>query len=286
VALPVFTTVAQVRAARAQVRAGGQRFALVPTMGFLHEGHVALMQEARRHADIVGVSIFVNPTQFGPNEDLSRYPRDLPGDVAKCEAAGVAWVFAPEPAEMYPAEAQTFVEVTQVSQGLCGERRPGHFRGVATVVTQLFAIFRPDVAVFGEKDFQQLQVIRALNRDLHLGVEIVGVPTIREPDGLAKSSRNAYLTPPQRSLAVSLSKGLMEARERYRRGERDAARLKEGVRDALPESVRLDYVELVDSRTLKPITKVQEGVAGRLLVAAFVGTTRLIDNVSLGEESP
>src|SRR4051812_10600275 len=191
-AAKILRTVAEARAFAEDARRRGS-FALVPTMGFLHEGHLSLIREGKKRADLVAVSIFVNPTQFGPKEDLSRYPRDFEGDVKKCESAGASVVFAPEPAEIYPAGFQTHVEVEQVSQGLCGEKRPGHFRGVATVVTKLLAMFRPQLALFGEKDFQQLAVIRTLERDLNLGVEIVGMPTLREADGLAMSSRNAYL---------------------------------------------------------------------------------------------
>lgn len=261
------------------LRTGGRRLALVPTMGFLHEGHLSLMREGRARADVVAASIFVNPTQFGPREDLARYPRDLEGDLAKCASAGVEAVFAPEPGVMYPAGYQTYVEVEGVSQGLCGERRPGHFRGVATIVTQLLGLFRPDVALFGEKDYQQLQVIRALNRDLHLGADIVGMPTVREPDGLALSSRNAYLSAPERTRALALSRGLRAAAALLTGGERSAEALTGAVRRELAGAeLREDYVSLVDAESLAALTRVAPGQRARLLVAAFVGTTRLIDN--------
>jgi pantoate--beta-alanine ligase len=201
------TTAAEAAGFAEATRRAGRRLALVPTMGYLHAGHVSLMVEARARADLVAVSIFVNPSQFGPSEDLARYPRDLPGDLARCAAAGVDVVFHPEASEIYPPGHQTFVEVTELSRGLCGDRRPGHFRGVATVVTQLFALLRPHVAIFGEKDYQQLQVIRRLAHDLHLGVEVVGMPIVREPDGLAMSSRNAYLSAAERSRALALLRG-------------------------------------------------------------------------------
>jgi pantoate--beta-alanine ligase len=242
------------------------------------------MREGRRRADVVAASIFVNPTQFGPKEDLSRYPRDLEGDLAKCASAGAEAVFAPVPAEVYPPGYQTYVEVEQVSQGLCGARRPGHFRGVATVVTKLLCLFKPHVALFGEKDYQQLQVIRALERDLNLGVDIVGMPTVREPDGLAMSSRNAYLSPEERHRALSLSRGLSAARELCRNGTRESSALVGAVRRELEAvGLREDYVELVDATSLTPLSAVTPGHPARMLVAAFAGTTRLIDNQPIGD---
>jgi len=252
------------------------RLALVPTMGFLHEGHLSLMREGVRLAGACAATIFVNPTQFGPKEDLSRYPRDLEGDLAKCESAGVALVYAPEPSTVYPPGYQTYVTVDDVSQGLDGASRPGHFRGVATVVTKLLALFRPDVALFGQKDYQQLQVIKWLAKDLELGVEIVGLPTVREADGLAMSSRNAYLSPEDRQKALGLSRGLFKARDS---NEKDVEKLKGIIRAELKD-VREDYVAVVDAETLKPLERVGDRPA-RALVAAFVGTTRLIDNLGL-----
>ena len=265
-----------------QVRRDGRRLAYVPTMGFLHEGHVSLMREGARRADVVATSIFVNPTQFGPNEDLARYPRDFEGDLAKCASAGVSMVFAPDPGEMYPEGFQTVVDVTEVSQGLCGARRPGHFRGVATVVTKFFAILRPHLAVFGEKDYQQLQVIRTLSRDLALGVDVVGMPTIREPDGLAMSSRNTYLGPDERQRALSLSRGLREAQRLSGAGGTDVGQLVSAIRTELQAAgVREDYVEVVDAHTLKPLARLEAGRPARALVAGFVGKTRLIDNMAI-----
>lgn len=270
----------EVRWFTTDARRRGQRLALVPTMGFLHDGHLSLIREGAKRCDVVAATIFVNPTQFGPTEDLSRYPRDLDGDVAKCASAGAAVVYAPAPDVVYPKGYQTYVNVEQVSQGLCGDRRPGHFRGVATVVTKLLALFRPDVALFGEKDYQQLQVISALNRDLDLGVEIVGMPTIREADGLAMSSRNTYLSAEDRVRALSLSKALFEMQRAAASGERSVASLIAlGTRQL--ENTKLDYLEVRDASTLAALSSLEPGQPARALVAAFVGTTRLIDNISL-----
>ncbi|HZY02944.1 MAG TPA: pantoate--beta-alanine ligase [Anaeromyxobacteraceae bacterium] len=265
-------------------RERGRRLALVPTMGFLHRGHLSLMREARARVGPSGLSlatIFVNPAQFGPGEDLARYPRDLDGDLAKCAAAGVDLVLAPERQDrIYPPGFQTWVEVTGLSQGLCGARRPGHFRGVATVVTKLLNLSRPHLALFGEKDWQQLCVVKALSRDLDLGVEIVGLPIVREPDGLALSSRNAYLSTGERAVALSLSRALFEARDRAAAGLRDSSALAALARRRLEEAgARVDYVQLVHPETLEPAARAVPGT--RLLLAAFVGQTRLIDNLAL-----
>lgn len=284
-ALQLLRTVEQAAQFAERLRLEHKRLALVPTMGSLHQGHLALVHEGRRRADLVVVSIFVNPTQFGPREDFSRYPRNLQADLAECEAAGAHAVFAPEPVEMYPPGYQTFVEVAEVSKGLCGARRPGHFRGVATVVAKLLALFRPQVAIFGEKDFQQLQVIRQLNRDLNLGARIVGVPTVRETDGLAMSSRNVYLSPAERRRALSLSTGLLEAQRLVRDGRTDARELVAVLRSALAQAeVREDYVEVVDAQTLERLETVHSTRPARILVAAFVGNTRLIDNAPLNPD--
>jgi pantoate--beta-alanine ligase len=272
----------EVRWFEKDLRRRGQTLALVPTMGFLHEGHLSLMREGRARCDVVAATIFVNPTQFGPKEDLSRYPRDLGGDLAKCGSAHASVVYAPEPEGVYPAGYQTYVNVEQVSQGLCGERRPGHFRGVATVVTKLLALFRPDVALFGEKDYQQLKVIEALARDLDLGVDIVGRPTVREADGLAMSSRNAYLSAEERQRALSLSKGLFAMQAAVAGGARSCSELVSlGTKPLSDAQVRLDYLEVRDASTLEPLTTLTAGRPARALVAGFLGTTRLIDNVAL-----
>ncbi|ACG74950.1 pantoate/beta-alanine ligase [Anaeromyxobacter sp. K] len=265
-------------------REAGTRIALVTTMGYLHEGHLSLMREARRRADEGGRrglavgTIFVNPTQFGPTEDLARYPRDLEGDLAKCAAAGLDAVLAPsDPALMFAPGHETWVTVERASQGLDGASRPGHFRGVATVVAKLFNLTRPHVALFGEKDWQQVAVIRAMVRDLAFGIEIVGMPIVREPDGLALSSRNAYLSPDERRRALALSGALAAAREATARGERDAASLRAGARARLEAAGgRVDYVEIVHPETLAPVARAEPGSV--LLLAAWFGATRLIDN--------
>ncbi|MBS2017173.1 MAG: pantoate--beta-alanine ligase [Deltaproteobacteria bacterium] len=269
-------------------RAKGARVGLVPTMGALHEGHLALAKEARRHADFVVASIFVNPTQFGPNEDFSRYPRDLDGDVAKLAEVGVDLVFAPEAAAMYPAGDETRVRVGPLAAHLCGPHRPGHFEGVATVVTKLFAIAGRCTAVFGKKDYQQLAVLRRIATDLFLPVTVVGHPIIRERDGLAMSSRNAYLSADERARALALSRGLSAAVKAFANGERRAGAVR-GL--ALSEIERvatsIDYVTLADADAIVPIDDTAElGARALLAVACRIGTTRLIDNVVLGEDPP
>jgi pantoate--beta-alanine ligase len=259
-------------------RARGETIAFVPTMGALHAGHVALLAEGGRRADRLALSIFVNPTQFGPNEDLSRYPRDLPGDLAQAAEAGTDVAFVPEAADIYPPGFQTTIEVRDLARGLDGVFRPGHFAGVATVVGKLFNVVAPDLAIFGEKDFQQLAIVRRLVADLAMGIEIVGLPTVREPDGLAMSSRNAYLSPAERTRALSISRALGAARARAAAGERDAGALVAAARAALDVD-RLDYLELCDAETLIPLAQVDRPAV--LLAAVFVGRTRLIDNVRI-----
>jgi pantoate--beta-alanine ligase len=267
-----------------EARRRGERIAFVPTMGYLHAGHVSLLDEGRRRGDRLVLSIFVNPTQFGPGEDLDRYPRDLPGDLAKAAAAGVDVAFVPEARAMYPEGHETVVEVRELARGLDGDRRPGHFAGVATVVLKLFNLVHPHVALLGEKDFQQLAVIRRLVRDLHLPVEVVGMPTVREPDGLAMSSRNAYLAPDERRRAAALARGLGAARALYESGERAVAPLVAAARLPLDEAaVSVDYLELCDSETLRPLDAAAPvDRPAVLLVAAYVGRTRLIDNMRFG----
>ena len=275
----VIRTSAEMTAWSRAARARGERIAFVPTMGALHAGHVALLEEGRRRGERLVLSIFVNPTQFGPNEDLARYPRDLPGDLAKAAGAGTDVAFVPEAPDIYPAGFQTTIEVRELARGLDGLFRPGHFAGVATVVAKLFNIVQPDLAIFGQKDFQQLAIVRRLVVDLAMGIEIVGLPTVREPDGLAMSSRNAYLSRTERTRALSIARALFAARDRAAAGERDAGVLVEGARAALDVD-RLDYLELCDVATLVRLVQLDRPAV--LLVAGFVGRTRLIDNIQIG----
>ena len=267
------------------LRARGATLGFVPTMGALHRGHLALVEEARRRAARVIVSIFVNPTQFGPGEDLARYPRDLDGDVRLLASAGVDTVFAPSPDEMYPPGDATRVRVTGLGEGLCGPFRPGHFEGVATVVAKLFVAVGECVAVFGRKDYQQLLVVGRMARDLLLPVEVVGCPTVREADGLAMSSRNAYLSADDRQRALGISRGLGDASRAYAAGERDARKLEAIAQAPIapPVATSIDYVEVRDADTL---AAVEGSIRSRavLAVACRVGTTRLIDNLVLGED--
>ena len=262
-------------------RARGGRIGFVPTMGFLHEGHLSLMREARRRASVVVASIFVNPTQFGANEDLSKYPRNFERDCAMMETIPVDVVFAPQASTMYPEGAQTWVEVTELTRGLCGRSRPGHFRGVTTVVAKLFNIVKPHFAFFGQKDFQQLRAIERMVLDLNFDVEIVPMPIVRESDGIAMSSRNAYLNPEQRRQALALSRALTAARERHARGARSADEIAGCARRVLENShgVTIDYVEVVDAESLMPTDTLTRPIL--LAIAAKVGNTRLIDNAVL-----
>jgi len=271
-------------AASAAFKRDGKTVAFVPTMGALHEGHATLMRCARESGAAVVASIYVNPTQFGPKEDFTKYPRTFDADCAICEREGVAAVFAPTDDEMYPsgiAAVSTWVDELQVAKRLEGERRPGHFRGVCTVVAKLFNIVQPDTAFFGQKDYQQLKVIERMVRDLRYPIQIVPVPTVRELDGLAMSSRNRYLTPSERTQATMLWKALNVARDLCARNERNAGRLHEAMARtiSLAPSSRLDYAEIADGETLEPLHEAQHGSVA--LVAAYIGPTRLIDNVIL-----
>lgn len=258
--------------------------ALVPTMGYLHEGHASLLREGRKRGDILVLSIFVNPIQFGRNEDLDRYPRDRERDCRIAEACGVDIVFTPDSAAMYPAGFQTGVTVRELSLSLCGASRPGHFDGVATVVTKLFNIVRPDVALFGRKDYQQLAIIRRMAADLNLPVQVVGMPIVREADGLAMSSRNSYLSPAERQAAICLSRALMRARERYVAGERSTIVLKDEAQAVITREplATIDYLEIRDGITLEPSQTADNGTL--VALAVKLGQTRLIDNTLLGEE--
>lgn len=275
------TTIAQLRTA---LREAPRPVGFVPTMGYLHEGHLSLARRARQECAFVVMSIFVNPTQFGPHEDFDRYPRDLPRDTRLAEQAGVDLIFAPSVEEMYPAGFSTYVEVEGVTARWEGERRPGHFRGVATVVLKLFNQVQPDRAYFGEKDYQQLQVVKRMVRDLDLPVEIVGCPIVRELDGLAMSSRNVYLSPEHRRAATVLYRTLVRGRELAAQGEREVSRLLEGMRAVLRSEplVQEDYLAIVDPTSLEPLEHVT-GLA-RILIAGRVGNVRLIDNMPVEVE--
>lgn len=265
-------------------KTAGDSVALVPTMGFLHEGHLELMQRARQQAEQLIVSIFVNPIQFGPNEDLDRYPRDLSGDLEKCERIGVDYVFTPAIDDLYPEGFQTAVKVSEVSQGLCGAGRPGHFQGVTTVVAKLFNITLPDLAVFGEKDYQQLAVIRRMAQDLNFPIEIIGVPTVRESDGLAMSSRNAYLPAEARAQAPAIYKALLKTRDLYRGGLDQAPELEKAAAQELQKGITLphevEYLEIRDANFLERINgEIKQPAV--VLAAVHLGGTRLIDNLKL-----
>lgn len=274
-------TVLELRAAVARARGEGKRIAFVPTMGNLHEGHIALVEKAGQRADFVVASIFVNPLQFGPNEDLAKYPRTLVADQEKLVAAGCHLLFHPDVDEMYPngMTGQTLVSVRGVSEGLCGGSRPGHFDGVATVVTKLFNMVQPDLAIFGEKDFQQLAVIRTLVHDLDLPVQIMGEPTVRAADGLALSSRNGYLNDEQRASASALYRTLNQLAEAIRDGRRDFAQLESEGKVVLEKAgFRPDYLEIREAGSLRPACATDSQLV--ILGAAFMGATRLIDNLA------
>jgi len=284
--METLTTVAELREAIRARRLNAKRIGFVPTMGFLHAGHEALMRRACDECELVVVSIFVNPTQFGPNEDLAKYPRDLARDQALCERAGVELIFHPEPQELYPRGANTWVEVEGLADIACGARRPGHFRGVCTVCAKLFNIVWPDRAYFGEKDFQQLQIIKRMVRDLFMPITIVGVPTVREPDGLAMSSRNAYLSPTERQAARVVPRALQAAVELVEHGELEVANLVEAIEKTVAAQplARLQYIEIVDPETLTPLRVLTRDA--RALLAVYIGQTRLIDNVALIPKAP
>ena len=277
----IVESVEQMRAICREIRQGGKRLGFVPTMGALHAGHLSLMQAARSQCAAVAASIFVNPAQFGPNEDLSKYPRNLERDRELVEIEKIDLLFTPVAKEMYPAGAVTWVTVEGLGELLEGKTRPGHFRGVTTVVSKLFNIVEPDRAYFGQKDAQQAVIIRKMVRDLDMGVEIVVCPTMRESDGLALSSRNVYLNPEERQQALVLYRALCRVQALADRGEHNAAKLREGAMKVFAEerAVRLDYFEMVDKETLEPVTDVARGAL--VVTAAFVGKTRLIDNLVL-----
>ncbi|HOD29523.1 MAG TPA: pantoate--beta-alanine ligase [Syntrophales bacterium] len=264
-------------------RGAGKRIAFVPTMGYFHDGHLDLMREARRRADWVVVSIYVNPTQFGPREDLDTYPRDFERDRRLAEGVGVDVIFFPDNSEMYPPGYQTYVDVEGVTRNLCGRSRPGHFRGVTTVCAKLFNIVKPQVTVFGTKDFQQLAAIKRMVTDLNMDLDVVGRPTTREADGLAMSSRNVHLCAAERPSALSLSRSLQMAERRFQEGERDAATVIRDIRTFIEGHpfVSVDYIQICDSQTLEDVPDISEGAV--LAMAVRVGKTRLIDNHVFGE---
>lgn len=276
--MKIVQTVEEVRAQVKEWRQAGLTVGLVPTMGYLHEGHKSLIDRAVKENDRVVVSVFVNPMQFGPTEDLASYPRDLDRDAALCEGAGAALIFHPEPENMYSSDFSSFIDMNTLTKGLCGKTRPIHFRGVCTVVGKLFNIVQPDKAYFGQKDAQQLAVIRHMVNDLNFNLEVVGCPIIREEDGLAKSSRNTYLSPEERQAALILSKSLNRGQELIEAGEKDAAVIKKAITEMIETEplAKIDYVELVDWNTLEPVEKIEGSVLNA--IAVYIGKTRLIDN--------
>ena len=277
----VVETIAEMRRLAREGRQRGESVGLVPTMGALHAGHTALMARARAECGCVAVSLFVNPTQFNVAEDLAKYPRTFEADLEACREADVDWLFAPPIEEMYPGKALTTVHVDELTNGLCGAFRPGHFDAVATVVTKLLHIVEPDRAYFGEKDYQQLAVVRRMVRDLDLPVEIVGVETVREPDGLAMSSRNVRLSPEERRAAVALSRAWRAAQQAAAAGERDAEALRAEALAVLASEplARVEYLEVMDPETLQPLARVER--LARIAMAVWVGDVRLIDNAPL-----
>ena len=278
--MQVITNPKQMQNLMLSLKRQGKKIGFVPTMGYLHEGHLSLIRCSKKENDITVVSIFVNPLQFGANEDFGRYPRDFERDKSLCEKENVDFIFYPNYEEMYPEGFQTYVEVVELSKGLCGDFRAGHFKGVATVVAKLFNIVCPDNAYFGKKDFQQLKVIQRMIEDLNFPIKVVGCPVVREPDGLAMSSRNKYLSDEERGSALYISKALFEAKKMFEDGITDANLIKERVKQIISQAKHLkeiQYVEIIDSNTLKPVDDVKKSDV--LAVAAFIGNTRLIDNI-------
>jgi len=279
--MQTLTTIEETREISRELSKRGKTLALVPTMGYLHEGHLSLMRIAKRSADVVVTSIFVNPTQFGANEDLEAYPRDFKRDEALCEAEGVSYIFYPAPESMYGDGYSAYVNEDNMSKGLCGASRPIHFKGVLTVVSKLFNICEPDVAVFGEKDAQQLRLLRRMTTDLNFPVKILSAPIVREPDGLAMSSRNQYLTRQEREDALCLSKSLDLAKQLYANGERDAATIIASMSDLINDfkTPKIDYIEAVDDRTLAPVSTLNQPTL--MALAVQFGKARLLDNTVL-----
>ena len=274
----IVESIKDVRATVKEWKAKGLKVGFVPTMGYLHEGHESLIRKASEENDRVVVSIFVNPIQFGPKEDLSTYPRDLERDSKVCESAGADIIFHPENEEMYFKDFSTFVDMNGLTDGLCGKSRPTHFRGVCTVVTKLFNIVAPDRAYFGEKDAQQLAVIKRMVRDLNIDIEIIGCPIVREKDGLAKSSRNTYLSVEERNAATILNKSLTVAKEKIKAGERNSAAIIKLIEETINSEklAKIDYIEVVDSLSMEKVERIEKAVL--VAIAVFIGKTRLIDN--------
>ncbi|MGL4730295.1 MAG: pantoate--beta-alanine ligase [Clostridium sp.] len=280
--MEVLKTVEQAREYIKRCKSGNESIALVPTMGYLHDGHKSLMKKARKENEKVIVSIFVNPTQFGPNEDLESYPRDFQRDIKNCIECNVDAIFAPESEEMYLKNSSVYVNEELLSKGLCGQTRPSHFKGVCTVVTKLFNIITPDRAYFGEKDAQQLAIIRKMVKDLNFNVDIIGCPIIREEDGLAKSSRNKYLSHEERKAATILNKSLMVGKDLFNNGERSAKKILKVIKDNIQTEkvAKIDYVEIVDSENLNVVQgKIEKSIL--IAMAVYIGKTRLIDNITL-----
>lgn len=277
--MKIIKTIPEMKAAAGEHKSAGRTIGLVPTMGFLHEGHLSLVRAARKKADVTVVSIFVNPTQFGPKEDLKTYPRDLNRDSVMLEKEGVDYVFHPEAGEMYPQGYKTYVEVPDLQDKLCGRSRPEHFRGVCTVVLKLFQIVEPDFAFFGQKDAQQAIILRKMAQDLNLDVQVEVMPIVREADGLAMSSRNTYLSPEERAAALVLFKSLEAAKSQIDRGERRAGVILDGMKAMIEQEplARIDYVEAVDMEDLEPVKEIVKGTL--IALAVFIGPTRLIDNM-------
>ena len=276
--MKVLNTISEVRNLVKEWKTQGLKIGFVPTMGYLHEGHESLIRKASEENDRVVVSIFVNPIQFGPKEDLSTYPRDLERDSKVCESAGADIIFHPENEEMYFKDFSTFVDMNGLTDGLCGKSRPTHFRGVCTVVTKLFNIVAPDRAYFGEKDAQQLAVIKRMVRDLNIDIEIIGCPIVKEKDGLAKSSRNTYLSVEERNAATILNKSLTLAKEKIQAGERDSEVIIKLIQEVINSEklARIDYIEVVDSLSMEKVERIEKSVL--VAIAVFIGKTRLIDN--------
>jgi pantoate--beta-alanine ligase len=281
--MKIICSVREMQSFSESLRNRGQKIAFVPTMGYFHDGHLSLMREGKLRGDCVAISIYVNPTQFGPSEDFERYPRDFERDKALAEGVGVDVVFYPENKEMYPEHYQTYVNVEKVTENLCGSLRPGHFRGVTTVCAKLFNIVKPHYAIFGKKDFQQLSAIKRMVQDLNMDLEIIGMPIVRETDGLAMSSRNVYIKEDERNSALSLSHSLKLAKQMYDRGERDTFRILDEVKIFIEGHpyARIDYAKICDTTTLKDSERLEgESV---LALAVMISKTRLIDNYVFGD---